>query len=206
MAFCRVLPAATIVATAILVLNSGLAISQAAPLPQTPPAAKPRPGPACTPLAEITATSAPAPDLSQPAPVSLNQDVCVKAHVFDVVELLDGTRFLDVCPPNLPDDQCRFAVVSLAGDRGEVGDLRRYRDQDVQLRGTLRRMHGRLGIVISHSRQFGGGPEKFKPNPRLLHGFNAQSDQAPIRDPNLAPAGHHRSFMNTQDKERLSKE
>jgi hypothetical protein len=200
MALCRVFPAATIVTTAILVLNGCNAISQAAPQPP-PPAAKPRPGPACTPLKEITAT--PAPDLPQPAPVPLNQDVCVKAHVYDVVELLDGTRFLDVCPANLPDDQCRFAVVSLAGDRGEVGDLRRYRDQDVQLRGTLRRMHGRLGIVISHARQFEGGPEKFKPNPRLLHGFNAQSDQAPIRDPNLAPAGHHRSFMNTQDKETL---
>ncbi len=204
MAFCRVLPAATIVATAILVLNSCSAISQAAPQPQTP-VAKPRPGPVCTPLAEITATPASTPDPPQLAPVPLNQDVCVKAHVYDVVELLDGTRFLDVCPANQPDDQCRFAVVSLAVDRREVGDLRRYRDQDVQLRGTLRRMHGRLGIVISHSRQFAGGPEKFKPNPRLLHGFNAQSDQAPIRDPNLAPAGHHRSFMNTQNKEALPK-
>jgi hypothetical protein len=199
---CRVLPAAMMLA--ILVLSVHSAVSQTAAQSQTPtPTAKPRPGPACTPLAEITATPAPTPDQSQPAPVPLNLDVCVKAHVFDVVELLDGTRFLDVCPPDLPDDQCRFAVVSLTVDRGEVGDLRRYRDQDIQLRGTLRRMHGRLGIVVSHARQFGGGPEKFKPNPRLLHGFNAQSDQAPIRDPNLAPAGHHRSFMNTQDKEAL---
>src|SRR5271163_3722648 len=26
-----------------------------------------------------------------------NKDICVSAHVFDVVELKDGTRFLDVC-------------------------------------------------------------------------------------------------------------
>jgi len=36
----------------------------------------------------------------------LNKDVCVTAHVFDVVELPNGTRFLDVCTPETPDDAC----------------------------------------------------------------------------------------------------
>ncbi len=29
----------------------------------------------------------------------LNKDVCISAHIYDVVELPDGTRFLDVCSP-----------------------------------------------------------------------------------------------------------
>ena len=127
----------------------------------------------------------------------------MSAHVFGVVELADGTRFLDVCPTDVPDDQCRFTFVSLRADRDAVGDLRKYRDQQVQVRGILRATHGRMGIVISHIRQFSGGPEKFKPNPRLLRDFNGQSDRMPVRDPNLAASGHRRSFMNTADKEDL---
>jgi hypothetical protein len=42
----------------------------------------------------------------------VNKDVCVTAHVYDVVELPDGTRFLDVCTPETTDDQCRFTIVT----------------------------------------------------------------------------------------------
>jgi hypothetical protein len=132
-----------------------------------------------------------------------NKDICVSAHVFAVVELADGTRFLDVCPADLPDEQCRFTLVSLRGDRDDVGDLRKYRDQEVEVRGIVRATHGRMGMVISHVRQFSGGPEKFKPNPKLLRDFNGQSDRMPVRDPNLASSGRHRSFMNTSEKEEL---
>jgi hypothetical protein len=167
-------------------------------------------GPPCAPLADAIASPLANPGLERqtvPFQVNLqgnfqvNKDVCVSAHVYDIVEVADGTRFLDVCPAEIPDDQCRFTIVSLPSDRGDVGDLRRYRDQNIQLRGTLRVMHGRMGIIISHARQFNGGPEKFKPNPRLLRDFNGQSDRMPVRDPNLSSAGHHRSFMNRQDKE-----
>jgi hypothetical protein len=134
-----------------------------------------------------------------------NKDICVAAHVFSVVELNDGTRFLDVCPADLSDDQCHFTLVSMRADRDDVGDLRKYRDQDVALRGVVRVTHGRMGIVISHARQFSGGPEKFRPNPRLLRDFNGQSDRMPVRDPNLASSGRHRSFMNSSEKEELPK-
>jgi hypothetical protein len=137
---------------------------------------------------------------SQP---NLNKDVCVSAHVFDVVELTDGTRFLDVCSAETPDAECRFTLLSLNADHQDVGDLRKYRDQEVEVRGIVRSTHGRMGIVISHMRQFNGGPEKFRPNPKLLREFNGQSDRMPVRDPNLASSGHHRSFMNTSDKEDL---
>jgi hypothetical protein len=107
----------------------------------------------------------------------VNKDVCITAHVYDVVELPDGTRFLDVCTPETQDAQCRFTIVSLWEDRDEVGELRKYRDMNVQVRGIVRPMHGRAGIMLSHARQFYGGP--------------------------LRSQGGRRAFMNTRDKETL---
>lgn len=131
----------------------------------------------------------------------LNKDICVSAHVYDVVQLADGTRFLDVCSPETPDEGCRFTIVSPLEDRDEVGELTRYRDMDVQVRGVVRPMHGRAGLLLSHSRQFRGGPPKFQPNPKLARGFDAGQDRPPIRDPNLRSQGSPRSFMNTHDQE-----
>ena len=131
----------------------------------------------------------------------LNKDVCISAHVFDVVELPDGTRFLDVCSPDTPDEKCRFTIVSLKDDRVEVGELRRYRDTDVHVRGIVQPMHGRSGMILSHARQFDGGPPKFRPNPRLLRGFSGEASKPPISDPNLRRQGGHRAFMNTRDQE-----
>jgi hypothetical protein len=133
----------------------------------------------------------------------VNKDVCVTAHIYDVVELPDGTRFLDVCTPETPDVQCHFTIVSLREDRDDVGELRKYRDMNVQIRGIVRPMHGRTGMMLSHARQFYGGPPKFKPNPRLLRGFTADESRPPIYDPNLRTQGGHRAFMNTRDKETL---
>ena len=89
-----------------------------------------------------------------------NKDVCITAHIYEVVEMPDGTRYLDVCSPDTPDERCRFTIVSLREDRDEVGELRKYRDMDVQIRGIVRPMHGRAGMVLSHARQFYGGPPK----------------------------------------------
>jgi hypothetical protein len=139
------------------------------------------------------------------AATMLNKDVCVSAHIYDVVELPDGTRFLDVCSPQTPDDQCRFTVVSLPEDRGEVGELKKYRDADVNIRGIVQPMHGRAGMILSHSRQFYGGPPKFKPNPLLARGFSAEDDRGPVRDPDLHSEGGRRTFMNTRDQEPLQK-
>ena len=133
----------------------------------------------------------------------INKDVCISAHVYDVVQLSDGTRFLDVCTPETPDEQCRFTIVSFREDRDEVGELRKYRDLDVRVRGMIRPMHGRAGMVLSHARQFYGGPPKFKPNPRLAHGFSGEQERPPIADPNLRSQGRGRTFMNTKDREAL---
>jgi hypothetical protein len=137
------------------------------------------------------------------ASLLLNKDVCVTAHIYDVVELPDGTRFLDICTPETSDDKCRFTFVSLRDDRDEVGELRKYRDMDVHVRGTVRSMHGRAGMVVSHARQFYGGPPKFKPNPKLLRGFNADQDRPAVNDPNLRSQGGRRTFMNSRDQETI---
>lgn len=133
----------------------------------------------------------------------LNKDVCISAHVYEVVQLPDGTRFLDVCSPDTSDEHCRFTIVSFWEDRDQVGELRKYRDLDVHVRGMVRSMHGRAGIVLSHVRQFYGGPPRFKPNPRLARGFTGDQDRAPIGDPNLRSQGGHRGFMNPRDRETL---
>lgn len=133
----------------------------------------------------------------------LNKDVCISAHIYDVVQLPDGTRFLDVCPPEIPDAQCRFTVVSYWEDHDEVGELQKYRNMNVQIRGIVEPMHGRAGMILSHVRQFYGGPPKFRPNPALLHGFNAEQERAPVNDPALRAQGGHRSFMNTRNQETL---
>lgn len=134
-----------------------------------------------------------------------NKDVCIQAHIYNVVELPDGTRFLEVCPPDTPDAQCPFTVVSLREDREQVGELRQFRDADVHLRGIVQPMHGRSGMLLSHARQFHGEPPRFKPNPKLLHGFSGEQSKPPISDPNLRTHGGHRSFMNSRDQEQVNK-
>jgi hypothetical protein len=131
----------------------------------------------------------------------LNKNVCVSAHIYEVVALSNGTRFLDVCSPETPDDKCRFTVLSLPEDRSDVGDLKKFRDMNVQIRGLVQPMHGRAGMVLSHVRQFHGGPPKFRPNPLLARGFDAEQSRPPVSDPNLRPQGGRRAFMNTRDQE-----
>lgn len=125
----------------------------------------------------------------------VNKDICVAGHVYDVIELSDGTRFLDLCSPDIPDEQCRFSIVSLKADRKEVGDLNRYREQDIQVRGIVRPFNYRTEIVLSHERQFHGGSEKFRPNPALLKGFSAEDSETAFRDPG-SRSSHHKSSFN----------
>jgi hypothetical protein len=129
-----------------------------------------------------------------------NKDVCITAHIYEIVELPNGTRFLDVCAPETPDESCHFTIMSLREDRNDVGELLRYRNTDVRLRGVVQSMRGRSGMLLSHARQFYGGPPKFKPNPKLLRGFDAERDRRPVSDPNLRSQGGRRAFMDTHDQ------
>lgn len=133
----------------------------------------------------------------------LNIEVCVSAHVYDVVEVSDGTRYLDVCAPELADDKCHFTVLSLKEDRATVGELNKYRNMNVQIRGIVQAMHGKAGMVVSHARQFYGGPPNFKPNPLLARGFGADQSRPPVSDPNLRSQGGKRATPNTKNQEAL---
>ena len=142
------------------------------------------------PLAMLGATPKPCMSVEEAAKLA-DKDVCVEAHVYDVVELADGTRLLDVCAPGMPDAQCRFTIVSLREDREQVGELRSYRDADVRIRGIVQPMRGRSGMLLSHTRQFHGGPPRFRPNSKLLRGFSGEQSKPPIADPNLRRLGGH---------------
>jgi hypothetical protein len=128
----------------------------------------------------------------------LKKDICISAHVYEVVELDDGSRYLDVCSPDIPDDHCKFTIVSLREDRKTVGDLNSYRNKNVQIRGTVQAMSGRAGIFLSHARQFSGGPPKFTPNPLLARGFSAEQSRPPLTDPSLRHQAAGRAFMTSQ--------
>ncbi len=119
-----------------------------------------------------------------------DKDVCVTAHVYEVVESPDGIRYLDVCKPEVADGACHFTVISLPVDRKEVGDLDSYRDQDIHIRGVVHTMHGQSTIVLSHARQFKDGAEKFRPNPALMAGFSADSGRTAFKDPALTAHRH----------------
>jgi hypothetical protein len=60
-------------------------------------------------------------------------------------------------------------------------------------------------MVLSHARQFYGGPPKFRPNPKLVRGFSADQGRPAVNDPNLRSQGGRRGFMNSADQETLPK-
>ncbi len=125
------------------------------------------------------------------------KDVCIAAHVYNIAQLRDGTRFLDTCSPETSDENCRFTIASLPQDRREAGNLESLRDTDIELRGTIHSVNQRSLIYLSNARQLHGGAEKFRPNPALLHGFNAEDGKAPVRDPALSGNRHFSVFRAT---------
>lgn len=138
----------------------------------------------CTVLAiPAFATAAKACYSPEQASTYQNKDVCITAHIYNIVDLPDGTRFIDVCNPKASGAECRFAIISLNSDRKEVGELKQYLDQDIQIRGIVRPINGRSQILLSNARQFRGGPEKFRPNPELMKGFAADQNKPAVNDP-----------------------
>jgi len=115
---------------------------------------------------------------------AINKDICVHAHVYDVVQLRSGTRFLDVCSPQTANADCRFTIISLAEDAHEVGPLDSLKGTDIEIRGHVRNFSDHREIGLSHARQLHGGAEKFRPNPELLQRYSASEHSLAFRDPN----------------------
>ena len=112
-----------------------------------------------------------------------DKEICLSAHVYQLTEASDGTRYLDICSPGTANGDCRMTILSLAVDRKEVGELDNVVGQDIHLRGVVHTLHGQSTMLLSHTRQFNDGPEKFRPNPALLAGFGAESSKTAIKDP-----------------------
>jgi hypothetical protein len=115
-----------------------------------------------------------------------------------VIELADGTRFLDVCSPETADEACHFTVISLRQDSKDVGALQTLSGQQIEIRGTVHSFVGRSGIILSESRQLHGGAEKFRPNPTLMKGFSAADGKSAFEDPAFRSGGHHHKVAPTE--------
>jgi hypothetical protein len=125
------------------------------------------------------------------------KDICITAHIYNIAQLRDGTRFLDTCSPETSDADCRFTIASLPQDRHDAGDLESMRGKDIQLRGIVHSVNQRSLIYLSSARQLHGGAEKFRPNPALLAGFSAEQGKAPVHDPSLSGNHHFSLFRAT---------
>ncbi len=132
--------------------------------------------PACSPAADTT--------------LRTSEDTCLQAHVFDVVTVPGGTRFLDLCSPDTSDDACHVSIVSYGKDRKQVGDLEAMRGKDISIRGALQNYNGRYVLVLNEARQLRGGAARFAPDQRLLRGTSAESSED--RSPELRVNFHHR--------------
>jgi hypothetical protein len=118
----------------------------------------------------------------------INKDVCVKAHIYDVVAMPGGITFLDTCSPETNNGQCHFTIASMPEDRDDVGNLNALRGRDIEIRGNVRDFPRsstpHREILLTHERQLHGGAEKFRPNPELLHKYSAEDHSLAFRDPN----------------------
>jgi len=88
--------------------------------------------------------------------------------------------------PQITDDKCRFTVVSYREDHIEVGELKKYRDMDVEIRGIVQPMHGRAGMGPEPREQFPRRPAEVQAGTRCWRGgFDAEQERPPVNDPNL---------------------
>lgn len=150
-------------------------------------------------LLPLLASAAPRPcHPAAQAAAYTGKDVCIAAHVYDVAELRDGTRFLDTCSPETSDEACRFTIASLPADRRDAGDLNALRGQDIALRGVVHSVNQRSLMYLSNARQLHGGAEKFRPNPALLSGFSAEDGKTPIHGPSLRGSSRHASVFTAR--------
>jgi hypothetical protein len=109
-------------------------------------------------------------------------DACIAGHVFDVVTVEGGTRFLDLCSPETPDEACHISIVSYKKDRPQVGDLEAFRGKDISIRGPLQAFDGRYVLVLNDARQFHGEAARFIPDPRLVHPTSEEDGEADAKE------------------------
>jgi hypothetical protein len=144
---------------------------------------------ACLPVA-IAHARTPVCSSADDSHLRASEDTCLQAHVFDVVTVPGGTRFLDLCSPDVSDSGCRFSVVSYPADARQVGDLEAVRGKDISIRGAVQNYNGRYVLVLNDQRQLRGGAARFAPDPRLFRSTSAEDAAGNI--PQLRVNFHHR--------------
>ena len=105
----------------------------------------------------------------------LHKNVCVEAHVYRVVDAIDGIRFLDVCSPETSDADCHFFIISSTEDKKSVGNLDKLVGQTIQIRGKILPIQGRADMILSSKEQLHGGKPKFHPNPQLVKSLASEN-------------------------------
>jgi hypothetical protein len=141
--------------------------------------------PAVTAQARVPACS------STEATLHASTDACVTGHVFDIVTVEGGTRFLDLCSPDTPDNACHFSIVSYRKDSRKVGDLEQLRGKDIAIRGALLSHDQRLVLVLNDQRQLHGGVPRFTPDARLVHGLSTEGGDTVENDELRVNFHHH---------------
>lgn len=144
---------------------------------------------ACLMLAFAASASAKPCITADSAMQHLGQQVCLRAHVYDVQETDAGMRYLDVCAPHVVDSDCQFYIVSFKSDEKHVGNLEPLRNADIEIRGTLREYHGRAEMVLNDRQQLHGGKQRFIPNPALSK-FDASTGHVAFKDPSASQVVH----------------
>ncbi len=104
----------------------------------------------------------------------VNQDICITAHIYRVVDAVDGIHFLDVCSPETSDADCHFFILSVSSDEKSVRNPANLIGQTIQIRGTVHNIQGRAEIVLSSEEQLHDNKPRFHPNPELVKSFSAE--------------------------------
>ena len=118
------------------------------------------------------------------------RDACIAAHVYNVVTVENGTRFLDLCSPETSDAQCRFTVVSYREDHTSAGNLEQLSGRNIEVRGAIEKFGSRYRMILNDDGQLHHRQPRFRPDPRLMTGFSAEDSQ-PQNAPELKVNFHH---------------
>jgi hypothetical protein len=97
------------------------------------------------------------------APQHLGESRCVKGKVVNIGESKSGSLYLNFCEDY---KKCAFAVVVFPSALKDVGDVRKLKDQDIEIFGKITEWRGRTEMVLRELRQLKGEAAKIPPIPK----------------------------------------
>lgn len=97
------------------------------------------------------------------APDYMGKTKCVTGKVLKVGQSSAGSMFLDFCEDYR---KCPFVVIVYRSNLKDVGDVRVPEGQEVEITGKIKEWNDRAEIILKHSGQLEGMPEKLPPVPK----------------------------------------